>query len=132
MLLYGLSESLLLYRSDLLAHLTSAPDLSAMPDNLPVHIMLGERDPCHENFTAVSQIYAAFKHHGLYLGFGCFSSTHVCCIIAGKAGPKLTVYGGARHEIFNETNREEVTEDFMKWVAKVLAEGGTSAARSRL
>jgi len=35
---------------------------------------------------------------------------------AGLADVTLKVYQGARHEIFNETNREEVTADVIEWL----------------
>jgi alpha-beta hydrolase superfamily lysophospholipase len=30
------------------------------------------------------------------------------------------VYPGARHEIFNETNRDEVNSDLVGWISKVI------------
>jgi alpha-beta hydrolase superfamily lysophospholipase len=35
---------------------------------------------------------------------------------AGMTDVTLTVYDGARHEIFNETNRDEVTSDVIDWL----------------
>ena len=35
---------------------------------------------------------------------------------AGVADVTVTVYPGARHEIFNETNRDEVTADVIAWL----------------
>lgn len=35
---------------------------------------------------------------------------------AGLADVTVTVYPGARHEIFNETNRDEVTTDVLAWL----------------
>jgi alpha-beta hydrolase superfamily lysophospholipase len=35
---------------------------------------------------------------------------------AGLTDVTLTVYDGARHEIFNETNRDEVTADVVGWL----------------
>ena len=94
--------------SDFLGHLASQPNLSAMPDSFPVFVMLGENDPCHESLTAVAQINNAFKR-------------------ANKQGPKVSIYGGARHEIFNETasTREEVTADLLRWLEQVLDGAGT-------
>ena len=33
----------------------------------------------------------------------------------------VTLYPGARHEIFNETNRDEVTADVVAWLDRVTA-----------
>ena len=35
---------------------------------------------------------------------------------AGLTDVTLTVYEDARHEIFNETNRDEVTADVIGWL----------------
>ena len=31
------------------------------------------------------------------------------------------IYQGARHEIFNETNRDEVTRDLIAWLDEVVS-----------
>jgi alpha-beta hydrolase superfamily lysophospholipase len=38
---------------------------------------------------------------------------------AGIANVTVMLYPGARHEIFNETNREQVTADLLAWLARV-------------
>ena len=35
---------------------------------------------------------------------------------SGVADVTCTLYPGARHEIFNETNRDEVTADVVAWL----------------
>jgi len=35
---------------------------------------------------------------------------------AGVLDVRITIYPGARHEIFNETNRDEVTADVVAWL----------------
>ena len=45
------------------------------------------------------------------------------CERLGKAGVqdiKLKVYGGARHELLNELNREEVESDILEWIQSHL------------
>ena len=58
--------------------------------------MCGEKDPCGEFGYAAEQIIAEFKR-------------------VGAQSPKVSIYSGARHEIFNEINRDEVTNDFITW-----------------
>ncbi|HEX4059080.1 MAG TPA: alpha/beta hydrolase [Galbitalea sp.] len=42
---------------------------------------------------------------------------------------EVVIYDGARHEIFNETNKEEVTTDLVAWLDSRLGKsGGTKAA----
>ena len=35
----------------------------------------------------------------------------------------LQVYEGARHEVFNETNRAEVVADLLRWLDRVVPVG---------
>ncbi len=35
----------------------------------------------------------------------------------GSSDVELVVYDGARHEIFNETNKDEVMDDLVTWIA---------------
>ncbi|MCU0845668.1 MAG: alpha/beta hydrolase [Spirochaetes bacterium] len=68
-----------------------------IPRDLPVCIMTGARDPSN--------------------GFA--KGARVLCDIYKKLGIRdveLKVYPGARHEIFNETNRMEVFEDLRAWL----------------
>ena len=36
---------------------------------------------------------------------------------------KLKLYEGARHELFNETNRDEVFSDLVEWLGEKLSCG---------
>jgi len=40
---------------------------------------------------------------------------------AGCQDVQLTLYPQARHEVFNETNRDEVTADLLAWLDQALA-----------
>lgn len=42
---------------------------------------------------------------------------------AGVQDVQLELYPGARHEIYNETNRDAVTADLLAWLDRVLAAG---------
>jgi alpha-beta hydrolase superfamily lysophospholipase len=35
----------------------------------------------------------------------------------GSSDVELIVYEGARHEVFNETNKDEVMDDLVTWIA---------------
>jgi alpha-beta hydrolase superfamily lysophospholipase len=65
--------------------------------DLPILIVSGERDPSGHNGAgplAVSEQYSS----------------------VGVADVTCTLYPDARHEIFNETNRDEVTADLIQWL----------------
>ncbi|MEU5952562.1 alpha/beta hydrolase [Streptomyces sp. NPDC047525] len=74
-------------------------NLARVPADLPVHIAVGTEDPCNQGMTLVHELVEDFRYVGL---------------------DDLTWrgYEGARHEILNETNRDEVQEDLRSWLDK--------------
>lgn len=72
-----------------------------IPKRLPVLLISGDRDPVGEMGKGVKRVYYSYKRLGL---------TDVT----------LKLYPGARHELINETNKEEVYKDIGVWVEKHL------------
>ncbi|MFG2497450.1 alpha/beta fold hydrolase [Streptomyces sp. NPDC048441] len=74
-------------------------NLARIPADLPVHIAVGTEDPCNQGMTLVHELLEDFRYVGV---------------------DDLTWkgYEGARHEILNETNRDEVQEDLRSWLDK--------------
>lgn len=68
-----------------------------MPKGLPVLLMSGDADPVGANGTGVRQVAARLRN-------------------VGMTDVSLRLYPGARHEIFNETNRSEVTSELLDWL----------------
>ncbi len=66
------------------------------PADLPVHVVVGEVDP-------VGGADAAVEVAGLLLE-------------AGVEDVTVKIWPGARHEVLNETNREEVEDDIVAWL----------------
>ena len=83
--------------------------LDAVPRDLPVIVMAGEKDPVGQARGFAAALTGRLRGLGL-------------------ADVTLKVYPGARHEILNETNRDEVTRDLVDWLEARRAAGG--AARS--
>jgi alpha-beta hydrolase superfamily lysophospholipase len=81
--------------------LTTRPSRS-IPSELPVLIMVGSDDPVAGERSAVRLLrdYA-----------------HRCRLV----DVQLIVYEGARHEVFNETNRDEVRADLIRWLDERFA-----------
>ncbi len=78
------------------------PELQARirPD-LPLYVVAGAQDPASDETAGLERLLAAYARAGLR------DVTH-------------RFYEGARHEVLNETNRDEVTRDLLDWVdAKV-------------
>ncbi len=77
--------------------LTDESRLSAMPKDLPVYFMSGDHDPVGQMGAGVRQVAEQFKK-------------------AGMQDITVKLYPDARHELFNEINREEVTADLTAWL----------------
>lgn len=87
---------------DALTILASDDALSVMDKSLAIYVISGTEDPVGENTKGVKRLLAAYQKNG-------FKN------ITAK------FYQGARHELFNETNRDEVTDDFIAWVKATLS-----------
>jgi len=83
------------------AAVSSEPDDSSVPSDLPLLIFNGADDPIggDEGGRALADHYRA----------------------AGVADVTFRSYEGARHELFNETNRDEVTADVLGWLASRIS-----------
>lgn len=69
--------------------------------DLPLFLFTGDKDPVTQMGKAVVSLEKAYKKCGIQ-------------DITTK------YYPGARHECFNETNRDEVTQDFIDWLNRVV------------
>ena len=77
--------------------LTDESRLSAMPGELPVYFLSGDCDPVGQMGKGVLRVAEQFRN-------------------AGMERVAVKLYPGARHELFNELNREEVTADLIAWL----------------
>lgn len=71
--------------------------LSKVPKDLPIYIFSGKEDPVGEYGKGVMNLYETYKSLGI-------------------KDVSYQLYPGGRHEMFNETNKEEVMKDLIKWV----------------
>lgn len=76
--------------------------LKGFPDDLPVLLLSGDRDPVGQQGKGVRRVFKRMKASGI---------KHI--------GMKL--YPGARHELLKEVNRGEVFEDISGWVMKQIS-----------
>jgi alpha-beta hydrolase superfamily lysophospholipase len=82
----------------------ATPDgVARLPEGLPVLLLSGRRDPVGgtdaEHVTALADL---LRDRGLPV--------------------EQHAYADARHEVFNETNRDEVTADLLAWLEQRLGE----------
>ncbi|MBC3194731.1 alpha/beta hydrolase [Pseudonocardia sp. C8] len=84
--------------------LAEVATLKPIPAGLPVYIVVGDQDPVNAGLQLVGPLterYAA----------------------AGLEDVSLRIWPGARHEVFNETNRDEVVADLLAWLDRVVPAG---------
>ena len=81
--------------------LTDEKRLAALPKDLPVYLLSGDRDPVGQMGAGVEKVAAQYRN-------------------AGVSKVDCRLYAGARHELFNETNREEVIRDLLAWLNDLL------------
>ena len=83
------------------------PDaIERIPKHIPVLLLTGDRDPVSENGAQVRELERRLRDAGLDV--------------------TARYYEGARHEVLNETNRNEVHRDLVEWLDRV----GTRGART--
>ena len=92
------------YWADFLPGLRAVNDparIARVRPDLPVLLLAGDKDPVGAGGKGPRATREQYAQAGVH---------DVTC----------TVYPGARHEIFNETNREEVTADLLAWLGAHL------------
>jgi alpha-beta hydrolase superfamily lysophospholipase len=75
--------------------------LLRIPQNLPIYIFSGAEDPVHGEQADLERLVNAYRKRGLT-----------------QLSYKL--YPGGRHEMFNETNRDEVVTELVQWLEQQL------------
>ncbi|MFT3928367.1 MAG: alpha/beta hydrolase [Myxococcales bacterium] len=85
-----------------LAEICTPSQIARMPKTLPVYVMSGEQDPVNNKLAGIRKLRKAYED-------------------AGMKSVTVRLYQGARHELTNETNRDEVTHDLLDWLNQQLA-----------
>ena len=75
--------------------------VAGIRDDLPILILSGSDDPLAQGGAAVEALADRYRQ-------------------AGLTDVQMTLYPGARHEILNETNRDEVTADILAFFDRTL------------
>ncbi len=77
--------------------ITSEKNIAQMNKEKPVYFMSGDSDPVGDYGKGVERAYKAFCNAGLHDVF-------------------MRLYPGGRHEMLNETNKEQVYQDILNWL----------------
>ncbi len=83
-----------------LQRITPVPNLAQIDSNLPLLVIGGERDPVSQG-KRLGDLAGALRE-------------------AGLRQVQLKIYPDARHELLNESNRDEVTTDLIDWLEQAL------------
>ena len=83
-------------------YINSADAYQKTPKDLPLLLIAGDKDPVGDMAKGVLQIKQAYEKVGI-------------------RNLQCTIYPEARHELLNETNREEVIQDVIEWLNGVMA-----------
>lgn len=75
--------------------------VARMRKDLPVYVVVGEMDPVNGGLALVNELVRRYEE-------------------AGLDDVTLVTYPQARHEVFNETNRDEVVAGVLAWLDRVL------------
>ncbi|MBQ9136158.1 MAG: lysophospholipase [Lachnospiraceae bacterium] len=86
----------------LIAGAQKKKNLQKIPKMLPVYIASGKKDPVGDYGKGLEKLYRMLKD-------------------AGMEDVTLKLYDGGRHELLNETNRQEIMQDIENWLIKYLA-----------
>ncbi|HEX9559786.1 MAG TPA: alpha/beta hydrolase, partial [Candidatus Dormibacteraeota bacterium] len=76
--------------------------VAGMRPGLPLYIAAGESDPVNANLALLNVLVDRYR-------------------AAGLTDVTVRTYPGARHEILNETNRDEVVASILDWLDQVLS-----------
>jgi alpha-beta hydrolase superfamily lysophospholipase len=86
---------------DALTVIGSHEALTEMDKTMPIYVISGTADPVGENSKGVKRLLTTYEKQGFKQITNNF-------------------YTSARHELFNESNREEITSDFIAWAKSTL------------
>ena len=81
--------------------LADAGRVAGMRSDLPVYIVVGEQDPVNGGLTLVNELVRRYS-------------------AAGLTDVTMVSYPEARHEVFNEINRDEVIAGVIAWLGQAL------------
>ena len=76
-------------------------EFARVPHGLPLCLVAGDRDPLNQGLAALHELARRYR-------------------TAGVRRVDELYYPGGRHEMLNETNREQVTADMLRWLGQIL------------
>jgi alpha-beta hydrolase superfamily lysophospholipase len=88
--------------------LANPSELARIPKNYPIYIFVGDEDPVNAKLAWLNPLIERYKAVG--------------------ASVDVDIYRGARHEVLNETNRDEVVANLKSWLNQTFSNAEAKAA----
>lgn len=88
-----------------LSRISNPKNVAKVPQGMPLYLFAGSEDPVGDKGKGMRNLYDAYKRAGIF-------------------DVRLKIYEGARHETLNETNRQEVTTNFIGWCDEIVTAQG--------
>ncbi len=108
---FGLNPQATAQMLDGLAATADPARLGGIRAELPIYLLSGDADPLAGGGPLIDLVADRYRENGV-------------------RDVTVVLYPGARHEVFNETNRDEITADLITWLDRVTAR--LTARRVRL
>jgi len=99
---FGINKQAMATMIGAAARLVDPAALGQIRKDLPIYIFAGDKDPINHDLEWVKPLAERYRAAGI-----------------GNVSEKY--YAGGRHEMLNETNRDEVMRDLASWVQKAIA-----------
>jgi alpha-beta hydrolase superfamily lysophospholipase len=84
----------------LAARVRDPAEIAKIRKDLPIYIFVGDKDPINQDLALLKPLTDRYRD-------------------AGLTDLEVKVYPGGRHEMLNETNRDEVIADLTRWLERV-------------
>jgi alpha-beta hydrolase superfamily lysophospholipase len=97
---FGLNPHATASMLDGLVDTGEAARLAGIRPDLPIYLLSGDADPLAGGGALIELVADRYRQ-------------------AGVKDVTVALYPGARHEVFNETNRDDITADLVGWLARV-------------
>lgn len=82
------------------ARLKDEAEIAKIPKALPIYVFVGDKDPINQDLALLKPLIDRYQ-------------------AAGLQNLEVKIYPGGRHEMLNETNRDEVVADLSAWLLRV-------------
>ncbi|MFL5296292.1 MAG: alpha/beta fold hydrolase [Phenylobacterium sp.] len=82
------------------ARLKDPAEIARIRKDLPIYVFVGDKDPINQHLALLTPLVDRYRD-------------------AGLSDLTVKVYPGGRHEMLNETNRDEVVADLTAWLERV-------------